>query len=279
MTKCPITVTILTKNEEALIARCIRALSWADEVIVLDSGSTDATRQLAASEGAVVHEQEWLGWVGQRQRAIALAQHDWIFMVEADEMPAPELASGVMAAMAANPDPADGYVVDRRDELFGKLLPNMKRKALRRDFIRLFNRTRSHYRPQDIIHETVFCSGRRILLPGVLLHWRNVGFMEAMTKDIENAELEAETMARAGKRVGPLRLLAAPVARFGWCYIVKGAWRVGMVGLLYSMMRAHADFLRHARLWERQHTQPALDPPESVWSLADMPRADQPAAP
>ena len=269
--RCDITVTVLTKNEASLIGRCLDGLKWADEVLVLDSGSTDATREIATQRGAIVHTQPWLGWVGQHKASIELAAHDWILVIDADEIVTPELANSILEAMSADPDPRDGYVVERRDELFGKLMPNMRRRSKQNTFVRLFNRQHSHFRSDDLIHEAIVCPGHYIPLAGVLLHWRNVTFMDQMLKDLENAELEAEQMATRHVRAGPLQLIVKPLARFGWCYLVKRAFLHGSVGLLYSLMIAHAEFLRTARLWERLHTQPVRDPPRNVWNPAEMP--------
>ena len=264
MTCCSLTVTILTKNEEHLIERCITSVPFADEVLVLDSGSTDRTRDLARKAGAVVYEQPWLGWTPQRQRAIELARNDWILILEADEIVSPELAKGIIAALSSTPAPQDGFAVDRRDELFGRLLPNMKRKALRQSFVRLLNRQHSRYNPEEIIHETVLTPGRIHVLPGILLHWRSVSFLDQMSKDIEIARLEADLMASKGVRVGIIRIITFPLLRFMWCYIKQGGFRLGSVGLIYALMRAHSEFLRHVTLWERQNVSSRTNhPPNS----------------
>lgn len=270
--RCPITATVLTKNEASLIGRCLDGPRWADEVLVLDSGSVDATREIAAQRGASVHVQPWLGWVDQHKASVELARNDWILVVDADEIVTPELARSILEAMQSAPDGKDGYVLERRDELFGKLMPNMRRHSKQNTFVRLFNRKHSNFRADDLIHKGVACPGRYLPLKGTLLHWRNVTFTTQMLKDLENAELEAEQMARRGKRVGALHLLFKPLARFGWCYIVKGAFLCGSVGLVYSLMIAHAEFLRSTRLWERQHTTPVQDPPEAVWNPTMMPK-------
>ncbi len=272
--RCPVTATVLTKNEASLIGRCLDSLHWADEVLVLDSGSTDATRNIAAQRGASVHVQAWLGWVGQHRAAVDLARNDWILVVDADEIVTPDLAGSILQAMRSSPDPRDGYVVERRDELFGKLMPNMRRRSKQNTFVRLFNRQNSNFRTDDLIHEAITCSGRHMPLGGTLLHWRNVTFTAQMLKDLENAELEAEQMARRNKRANAYHLVFRPLARFGWCYLVKRAWMHGSVGLVYSLMIAHAEFLRNARLWERLHTRPVRDPPEDVWNPALMPKPE-----
>lgn len=268
---CPVTVTILTKNEEALIERCISSVQWADEVLVLDSGSVDRTRELAWAAGAAVHEQSWLGWVPQRQRAIELARNDWILVLEADEIVSQELASAIVAAIAHEPSRSDAFAVDRRDELFGKLLPNMKRRSLRTTFVRLLNRRESHYNPAEIIHETVLTPGRIRMLPGILLHWRNVSFVEQMRKDVDIAILEADLMTSKDKRTNLVQIFVHPLLRFLWCYVRQGGYRLGAVGFIYALMRAHSEFLRHAVLWERQNVVLCEHPPEALWKRSGGP--------
>ena len=261
MHRCPVSVVVLTKNEARLLERCLRSVAWADEHVVVDCGSTDGTQALAAQLGARVVEQSWLGWVPQRQCGAEAARHDWVFFIEADEIVDAELAAAVQAAIASGPNPQDGYAVDRRDEFFGQLFPNMKNRARRRAFIRLFNRRHSRYTATNIIHEEVEIKGRSIALPGVLLHWRSFTLAEQMGRYIGNADLEATQMAQAGARAGILKLLAWPMLRFAWCYLARGGWRLGEAGLVHAMMAAHSEFLRWATLWERQKVEHRADPP------------------
>lgn len=266
---CPVTVIILTKNEAAFVDRCIESAAWADEIIVLDSLSTDGTREIARSAGATVYEQAWLGWLGQKARAIQLARNDWIFSLDADEIVTADLAKSIRAVFegTAPPDPRDGYVVERKDEFFGVLLPNAKRAALKFTFVRLFNRQFSRFNPETIIHETVLFPGKAIPLAGALLHWRNTTFLDQMRKDIENAPLECQLLVRKGARARPSDLLLWPVLRFLWLYVRRGFFRVGTRGFLQALMRAHADFLRYALLWEHQNVERQLHPPETLWKI------------
>jgi len=260
-----VTVIILTKNEELFIQRCIESASWADEVLVLDSLSTDRTRDIAREAGATVYEQEWLGWIGQKERAIALARNDWIFSLDADEIITDQLADSIRRAFRGTPSPLDGYVVERRDEFFGKILPNTKRRKLRKSFIRLFNRRFSRFNPETIINETVLFPGQTVALNGPLLHWRNTIFTAQMYKAVENASLEAELLSRRGVRARGYHLLQWPLLRFLWLYIGGGFFRLGTPGLMQAMMRSHAEFLRFAMFWERQNVSRQLDPPPSLY--------------
>ena len=271
MDKCPISVITLTKNEAHIIKRCHDSVAWADDHVVVDSGSTDGTREIAAALGARVFEQPWLGWVPQRQRGVDLARHDWVLFLEADEVVDAELGAAIRASIAAGANPDDGFAVDRRDEFFGRLFPNMKNRARRAAFVRMFNRQRSRYNPAHLIHEEVNFPGRSIALPGVLLHWRSFRLGEQMHRYITNADLEATQMAQAGKRANVVKILGWPILRLLWVYVARGGWRMGEAGVVYAVMAAHAEFLRWATLWERQKVKHLADPPEHLVTGARAP--------
>lgn len=256
--RAALSVVILTLNEEARIARALRSVGFADEVVVLDAGSSDRTCEIASKLGARVVEQPWLGWAEQRNQGAALARHDWILIVDADEIVTPELARSVLAALE-HADPQDGFALDRRDEFFGDLIPNIKNRTRRQALVRLFNRRHSRYDPAFPIHEEVAVPGRRLLLDGLFLHWRNFTFAEQMHRYVDNAGLEAVGLERRGARATPLRLIGWPLLRFAWVY--ARTWRCGTRGLVVAAMMSVAEFCRQAALWERQRVRPALDPP------------------
>jgi (heptosyl)LPS beta-1,4-glucosyltransferase len=249
----PVSAIVLTLNEEALIERCLESLAFLDEVVVVDSGSTDRTRELAAARGATVVEQEWLGWVPQRQVGIRAARNDWVMVVEADEIVSPELRASVERVTGGPMEPRDAYSVDRRDEFMGVLLPNGARKSRVRTFARLFHRDHSHYDPDAVVHERVLYPGKAHLLDGVLMHWREVdmdGQVEALNR---YATVEAEVLDEQGATPRAWKLVVLPLARFLWLYVVKREYRLGTAGLIHAQTRAFADFTRHAKHWERHH--------------------------
>jgi glycosyltransferase involved in cell wall biosynthesis len=260
--RTPLSALILSKDEERHIERCIRSLSFADEVVVVDSGSTDRTLELARACGARVVEQEWLGYSGQRNAGAAAATHDWVLWLDADELVSDELRASVLAALEGPMDPHDGYVVERRNDFLGVLLPNEARESKRRSFVRLYHREHSRFDPEQLVHEEVRVPGRLVPLDGVLLHWRGQSFTSIARVFVRYADLEAEALDAAGVRATPRRMVGRTLARFAWVYVVKGYWRLGARGLMYAMLKANAELLRYGRLWERQHLDgPVLDPP------------------
>jgi glycosyltransferase involved in cell wall biosynthesis len=260
----PLTVAILTKNEEVLIERAIRSASFAEEVLVVDSGSTDQTCEIAARLGARVVNQPWLGWRGQHQRAVELAQHDWVMKVDADEVISSELAASIRQALASDPDPHDGLVVRRVDEFMGRIVPSSVRRRHREAFVRIFNRRFSAWDPDKTIHEKVKITGRFRKLSGSLLHWRNASLSRMLETYSANADVEAKTILKQHPN-GPslLAMAGKPVLRFGWSYIVCGNWRFGTLGFIRSAMQAMGQFISLAKAWEQRHarvdSQPAVE--------------------
>ena len=275
--KAPVTVFILTLNEEHYIQRCLdRFLPWAAEVLVVDSGSTDRTREIATAAGARVIVQPFLGWVPQLNVAMDAASFDWCFRVDTDEIVDDDLAEAVANTILSNPDPQTSFVVERVEEFCSELMPNIRRRAKRTSFVRVMNRKYSRYDSSMLIHEEVVAAGARIPLPGKLLHWRDFHLNERFTQDNRNATLEAAMMASQGARWNSARLVGKPILRFLWTYVACSAWRKGSHGLVFSLSRAMSEFMRQAKLWELQAVQHTRHPPAELYSR--MPAADKPLA-
>lgn len=261
----PITVIILTLNEEQFIERCIKSVCWADEVLVIDSCSTDKTREIAISLGANVYEQKWLGWSGQRNKAISLARNDWLFFVDCDEIVTPELAFSIVQIMNGPVDERDAYSMDRRGDFYGLLLPNMSRPKNKRNFVRLFNRRYSAYDWTMKVHEKILFPGKPIPLQGVLIHWRAYMMDEYITVFNRYATVEAEVLSEQGYSVNGFIIFLRPILRFLWCYVARGGVRLGTRGLIHAMLQATSEYIRYVKLWEMQNATRALHPPAHIY--------------
>jgi glycosyltransferase involved in cell wall biosynthesis len=262
---CPISVVILTQNEALFIERCVRSVLWADEVVVLDSGSTDGTRELAIALGAQVYEQSWLGWSAQHSKAIRLAKHNWVLVLDADEIVTPELADSIQVAMAGAVDERDGYSVNRRGDFYGILLPNESRPSKRRNFVRLFNRKYSAHDPTMTVHEEVRFPGKAIPLDGILLHWRGYIMDEYIPVFNRYATAEAEVLYAKGDRANGWTIFIRPILRFLWCYVAKGGFRLGTRGLIHAQLKATSEYIRYTKLWEMEQAERVLHPPAEIY--------------
>lgn len=276
--RAPLTVLILARDEAALIERAIGGVGWADEVLVLDSESTDDTRERAARAGATVHVQPWLGWLGQKRRGVELARHDWVLSLDADEIVTEPLARSIRAALARDPDPRDGFVMDRREEFLGALMPDARRRSKRDGFVRLFHRRHSGWDPERIVHEEIVCPGQLHRLDGALLHWRNYSIGRQLDTLNRNAELEARMLEGQGGGRLLFGMAVKPALRFAWLYLRSGYWRLGRRGFVFAGLHAFAEFLRHARAWERRSVLPQPHPPTTIWSPAEPASGTTPRA-
>jgi glycosyltransferase involved in cell wall biosynthesis len=267
----PISVIILALNEESIITRCIQSVTWAQEVLVVDSGSTDRTVELAQKAGARVVFQPWLGWSAQRNKSAQLAAHDWVFFIEADEICTPQIAASIGRVLSNSPNGQDGYSFVRRGEFCGILLPNTKNRMRQIHFVRLFNRKFSSYNVDNLIHEEVKVPGTMRVLPGTLLHWRMTTLNQHFGKLNSNASLEAEELRRKGVKPYAFHILVRPLMRFCWVYFVCGAFRCGVRGMVAAMVEATGEFFRFAKLWEAERVTHLPDPPNDMLSTSYTP--------
>ncbi|OLP60304.1 hypothetical protein BJF93_15205 [Xaviernesmea oryzae] len=264
-----VTVVILARNEEQVIERAISSVHWADEVIVVDSESTDKTVTLAQQAGATVIVQPWLGFVAQKQVGVKAARNNWIFSLDADEIVMDDLAMSICAAMSAQPDPQDGYVIRRDEEFLGRIMPSMRRRSKAESFVRLYNRLFSDWNPTLIVHEEIVCPGRTIPLAGRMLHWRNYTIGKQLDTLNRNADLEGGLIAsQASTRKILFGMAVKPLLRFAWIYLACGSYRVGIRGFIWAGLHAFAEFLRHAKAWEARMIVPQIHPPADIYPAA-----------
>jgi len=248
-----ISATIITCNEEENIREACESLAWADEIIVVDSGSTDKTIEIAESLGARVIRRQWAGFSDQKQFAAEQAVHDWIFSLDADERVSEELRAAI-SDLRKNSDKevADGYRVARRSYYQGRWIrgggwyPDWQ--------LRLYKKARGHWGPR-LIHESVkMDSDARVgKLPGDILHntGKDSAYHHRMIGE-RYAPLAAQQMLEDGRRTTPLKIAVAAPTAFVSSYILKGGFRDGLAGLSIASFAAHHAFLKHLMLWEKQ---------------------------
>jgi glycosyltransferase involved in cell wall biosynthesis len=238
--RVPLTVVIPTLNEAGRIADVLASLTFADEVVVVDGGSTDSTSSIAKDLGATVLVSEGPTIAAQRNRGIAVARNEWILALDADERPTPELIAELTAVLE-NPT-HDAYQIRFRNFYGGR---ELKHGQWARDWhVRLFRRRyrfierRVHERLEDV---------RSVgTLRGEVLHTPYRDFHDHVQKVVRYSQLGAQDLRARGYRVTTWHLLVRPTWRFVRELVFHGSFREGQVGVVTSAMSALAAFLKYA---------------------------------
>lgn len=249
-----ISAVIITKDEEKNIAEAVASVSWADEILVVDSGSTDRTREIAEGSGARVIEREWPGFSAQKQFAADSAANDWVLSLDADERVSDGLRDEILALKKAATEgpPADGYRVPRLSFYMGR---PVRHGGWYPDWqLRLFDRTKGRWK-DVLVHESVeMAPGAGIeKLEHDILHYsvENAAHHHRMIGE-RYAPLAAEQMFEQGRRTSPFKIAAAGPSAFFQTYFLKAGFLDGFPGFCIARFAAHHAFLKHLLLWEKQ---------------------------
>ena len=243
MTK--LSVTVITKNEARDIADALKSVSWADEIVVVDSESTDDTVAIARSFTDRVLVRPWEGYVAQKNAAAALASHDWILSLDADERVTPALAKDIRAALD-NPQYA-AYRIPRVTWHLGRWIRTTDWYPDHQ--LRLYDRRRARW-TGGRVHEAVTVDGTIGRLDHELQHLAYRDISEHLETIDRYTTYAAEQMRAQGRRAGPLHLLGHPPLAFLRNYILRGGIRDGIPGFIISSLNAYYVFLKFAKLWE-----------------------------
>jgi glycosyltransferase involved in cell wall biosynthesis len=239
----PISAVIITRDAEARLAAVLAAVDFCAERLVLDSGSTDETVAVARAAGARVEHQPFLGYGPPKCRAVALATHDWILAIDADEVLDDEARDAIRRL-----DLADAHAcwAVRRRTFIGSRAVVLG--AWRNDrVLRLFNRTTAGFKPLPV-HEEVEAGRQPTLLPGSLLHYSYLGCGDVLARAVRYAPLKAAIMRRKGQRPRALSLPFRALAAFAGSYFWRGGWRDGAAGFVVALARVIDSTLPRAML-------------------------------
>lgn len=232
----PISAVIIARNEAAGIARTLRSLALADEIVVVDSGSTDETCAIAASMGARVLTEPWHGFAGQKNFGALAAAHDWILSLDADEEFDARSQAAIREWKASSTPDADGYRFARRAHYLGKWInhsgwyPDYK--------VRLYHRRHGEWKG-NYVHESVVVSGRTRILPGEILHYTCDSLKDHRNRIEFYTDLAARQMIAEGKSAGALRRILAPPWEFFRTYFLRLGILDGAQGFWIARMAAH----------------------------------------
>lgn len=243
-----VSACVITLNEERNIESCLASLAWCDDLVVVDSGSSDRTRELAAAHGARVFERDWPGYAPQKQRAVELARHDWILSLDADERLSPELQQEIARLQAGGFSAAAAWSLPRCSRYLGAWIRHGTWYPDRS--VRLFDRRRARWQahPQHAIHERVVVDGPVARLQADLLHEPFRDISEHLATIDRYTTAIAQGLYAQGRRARWWDLTLHPLAEALRFLVLKQGVRDGWRGLVLGGLHAHYVFLKYAKL-------------------------------
>ncbi len=243
--RAPLSAVLITRNAAAVLAPCLESLAFADEIVVVDSGSSDGTAEIARRFGARLVQKEWLGFGRQKQYAVDQARHDWVLCLDAEETVSPQLAASIQAALAAPVSPV--YRMPRRNRFLGRWLSHGEGYP---DWSpRLFNRMNARW-SDDLVHEKVLYAVTPGTLQGDLLHDSSDDLTAYLERQNRYTTLAARQAYELGRSAGLFHILMSPVVRFLKFYVLRLGFLDGMPGLLHISIGCMNSYLKYAKLIE-----------------------------
>lgn len=258
--KLPISAVFITLNADKILDQALASVRFCDEVLIVDSGSTDNTLQIAKQHNARTIHQRWLGFGPQKQFAVEQAKHNWVLCLDADEQITPELESSIRSALTNTPDELPtqlaGYSLPRCNYFLGRYLRHGEGYP---DYSpRLFHRTRARW-SQDPVHEKVECLANTHFqkLSGDMLHHSADTLQHYLEKQNRYTSIQAEQLALRRRWPSATKLLLSPTLRFIKFYVVRQGFRDGWQGFVHIAIGCFNSFMKYAKTREiMQRKQP-----------------------
>jgi glycosyltransferase involved in cell wall biosynthesis len=249
-TASKLSAVVIAYNDEPNIRSCLESVSWADELIVVDSYSTDATERISREFTDKVYQHEFQGFGKLRNEAVAHASHEWVLSLDTDERVTPALRDEIRTLLARGPE-ADAYFVPRQNFFLGRWIrhggwyPDYRQPQL-------FRKSQFRYR-DDIVHEGFECGGSigYLTKPVIQIPFRNIDHF--LSKHDRYSDLMARRMLEQGRRFAPHQLITHPLGTFAKMYLYRQGFRDGIPGLVLAGLYAYYTFLKYAKLWELTH--------------------------
>ena len=244
----PLSAVLITHNAEAVLPTCLQSLAFANEIVIVDSGSTDATLDIARHFNAKTVQHDWLGFGKQKQFAVGQANHDWVLCVDTDERVSDVLHASIQRELQAPRFHA--YEMPRRNRFLGRWLKHGEGYP---DFsLRLFDRRHANW-SDDTIHEKVVTVGPVGRLDGDLLHESEQGLTDYLAKQNRYTTLQAEALHARGQQASLAKLLLSPLLRFIKFYFFRLGLLDGIPGLMHISIGCRNSFTKYAKLRALNH--------------------------
>ena len=238
-----LSVIIITKNEAVNIRACIESVAWADEIIVVDSGSSDATVEICRELGAQVYVHDWPGFGMQKNRALGYATKDWVFSIDADERVTHELREGIQSAMQRGQ--AQGYEIPRLSSFCGRY---MHHSGWYPDYVlRLFRRGSGKF-SDDLVHERVIVNGPIAKLQQLLLHESFRDLEQLLAKINHYSTASAQMLHRKNRTASLKKAVGHALWAFFRSYFLRAGFLDGRKGFMLAVSTAEGTYYRYLKL-------------------------------
>lgn len=242
----PLSVVIIAKNEAKRIEDCLKSVIWADEIVVVDSGSDDETIAIAKKYTDKVFSIPWRGFGLQKQTAVELASHDIVLNIDCDERVTSELAQEIKGILNSNKI-SDAYTLPRRTFVGNKEIRHCGWYPDRT--IRLFNRNKAQY-SDSLVHEVVEVDTKPMACKGHLLHYSFDGLKDMLVKLNHYTDLSAKQMFESGRTCSSADIVFRPLFAFFKTYFLKLGFLDGTAGFTVSIVTAFSTFTKYVKLME-----------------------------
>jgi glycosyltransferase involved in cell wall biosynthesis len=244
-----LTALVPSFNEEENIEECLKGLAWADEILVVDSFSTDRTVEIARRYAHRVVQHEYVNSATQKNWAIPLAAHPWVLVVDCDERVSPELREEIESVLA-NPGGLDGFIIPRRNIFLGRPMRYCGWGPRDDTNVRLFRRDKGRYEDKEVHADVVVEGGRvgKLLSPFEHRSYRNISHY--LQKAHRYTDWAARDVVRKGKPIGADKIILRPLATFFRMYVLKLGFLDGFNGLILCALSSYYVMLKYVKAWE-----------------------------
>ncbi|MFQ5866976.1 MAG: glycosyltransferase family 2 protein [bacterium] len=242
-----LSVIIITYNEQENIRDCLESVNWSDEIVIVDSFSSDKTVEIAREFTSKIFQKKWTNFSQQKNFALGKASNEWVLWIDADERATPELKEEILTILNSEFQSFDGYYIPRRNHYLGRWIrhcgwyPDYK--------LRLFLRGKGRFN-QRTVHESVVVEGRKGYLKSCLNHYSYKNLSDHLSHIDKFSSLAAEEMFKDGRRARVFDLLFRPITRFIRMYLMNRGYLDGTYGLIVSLMGSFYVFTKYLKLWE-----------------------------
>lgn len=243
-----LSVYVIAYNDEPNMKACLDSVAgWGDELIVVDSHSTDRTAVISREYTDKVYQVDFKGFGDLRNQAVALTTHEWVFSLDSDERMTPELKSEILLLLDRGPG-KDAYFVPRKNYFLGRWIkhcgwyPDYRQPQL-------FRKSRFRYR-EELVHESFDCDGPVGFLKNPALQYPFRDIDHYVAKQDRYSDLMARRMVEQGRKFSFHQMITHPLGSFFKMYLLRGGFLDGMPGLILSGLYAYYTFMKYAKFWE-----------------------------